>query len=271
MSYILEALKKLEKDKARSRKELDPIRQLVRLDYASAEPSRGMRGWHKLAISICVGVLLISATYWTTRRMFLSNLHDLVGPATKGRHVVLDEAQNPSGVQSQKEENARALPLALQDNATLLPRRESLSKPPSGEETGREGHQEVSPPEPSPPRNEYHSDVDQPNDSVGEPLKLDDDQVDELPTANMQRTVKSERRSRAGERTYAAQTPPNFPALKISAVAWSPDSVKRFAVVNLRSVHEGDSIEGAVVSEIQLDGVIFKWQGNEYRLLMSRH
>jgi hypothetical protein len=87
----------------------------------------------------------------------------------------------------------------------------------------------------------------------------------------MDLTAKVEKRGRDRQR-YASMRPPSgFPALRISAIAWSPDALKRFAIVNLKSVHPGDSIEGAMVSEIQSDGIVFKWQGSEYKILMSRH
>lgn len=272
MSYILEALRKLEREKARTRKEIDPVRQLVRLDHVSSEPSPKLRVWQKLAIGTSVGILLIGATYWTTRHIFLSNPQALVSSGRRGTDVSKEEIQVPVDVQEGRiEEGTKARSPVSQDNAILLGQKEVISRTRAHEETGREERQEDSLPGPSLPRSEYRPSLDQQSDTIREPLNLEDDQSGESPRVDVGRMARSERRNTAGERDYAAQLPQDFPALKISAVAWSSDTLKRFAIVNLKSVHEGDSIDGAVVSEIQIDGVIFKWRGNEYRLLMSRH
>ena len=107
-------------------------------------------------------------------------------------------------------------------------------------------------------------------DAIEQPLDLEDN---ELGTQGLYSDPASEQdgENTVGERFAVTHAPSGSPALKISAIAWSNDTSKRFAIVNLRSVHEGDSIEGALVHEIHEDGIVFKWQGDDYKILMSRH
>jgi hypothetical protein len=54
--------------------------------------------------------------------------------------------------------------------------------------------------------------------------------------------------------------------LKLQALAWSDDAVKRMAVINGRIVHEGESVEGYQVVEIRVEDVIVNAAGKSWRL-----
>ena len=54
--------------------------------------------------------------------------------------------------------------------------------------------------------------------------------------------------------------------LKLQALAWSDDAVRRMAVINGRIVHEGESVEGYQVVEIRVEDVIVNAAGKSWRL-----
>ena len=56
--------------------------------------------------------------------------------------------------------------------------------------------------------------------------------------------------------------------LRISAIVWSPDRGKRFAIVNLKTVYAGDSVAGARVEEILEDEVVFEKGGERFSVGM---
>lgn len=57
---------------------------------------------------------------------------------------------------------------------------------------------------------------------------------------------------------------------KVQAIAWSSIPAKRFAVINERIVHEGDAIEGVIVTRIGLDDVSLAKGGKELKLRFNR-
>jgi len=54
--------------------------------------------------------------------------------------------------------------------------------------------------------------------------------------------------------------------LKLQALAWSEDTVRRMAVINGRIVHEGESVDGYQVVEIRAEEVIVNAGGKSWRL-----
>lgn len=54
--------------------------------------------------------------------------------------------------------------------------------------------------------------------------------------------------------------------LKLQALAWSDEAVRRMAVINGHIVHEGESIEGYQVVEIRVEDVIVNAGGKSWRL-----
>jgi hypothetical protein len=70
--------------------------------------------------------------------------------------------------------------------------------------------------------------------------------------------------------TYAAAERLRDNRLKIQAIAWSPVSEERMAVINSLIVREGSSVEGFSVVAIRADDVIVKEQGRLYRVVFGR-
>ena len=58
--------------------------------------------------------------------------------------------------------------------------------------------------------------------------------------------------------------------MKIQAIAWSPNSDERMAVINSRIVREGGSVEGFSVVAIRQDDVIVREQGRLYRVIFGK-
>ena len=54
--------------------------------------------------------------------------------------------------------------------------------------------------------------------------------------------------------------------LKLQALAWSEDAVRRMAVINGRIVHEGESVDGYQVVKIRAEDVIVNAGGKSWRL-----
>jgi len=273
MSYILEALKKLEREKSRSRRAVDPLKQIVTHEYSPSVSLASRASWLKAAVGVLVAVALIGTTYWTTRYVLLPHRQTAVSEH-KGEPVVTNEvARDAEGLSGEHIRGRSRVPSSppstASDNASMpLDRKRPGSQlhaygdAPNEDDTGFEGGT-------YPLKSEYQSRLS-PLDAIEQPLDLEDN---ELGTQGLYSDPASEQEGEntAGERFAVTHAPSGSPALKISAIAWSNDTSKRFAIVNLRSVHEGDSIEGALVHEIHEDGIVFKWQGDNYKILMSRH
>jgi hypothetical protein len=80
-----------------------------------------------------------------------------------------------------------------------------------------------------------------------------------LPTPSDRFTESSAPRLSAGET-----------GLRISAIVWSPNRQKRFAIVNLKTVHEGDLVDDGRVVQIREDEVIFEKAGRRFSVGMGK-
>jgi hypothetical protein len=58
--------------------------------------------------------------------------------------------------------------------------------------------------------------------------------------------------------------------IKINAIAYSRERDSRFAVVNLKTIHEGDQVEGLSVIEIEENGIVFEQEGTKYRVTLGK-
>ena len=61
--------------------------------------------------------------------------------------------------------------------------------------------------------------------------------------------------------------PPEAPSpVDINAIVWSEEEARRFAMVNLKTVREGDSVMGLLVREIRKNSIIFIFRGEAFEL-----
>jgi len=56
--------------------------------------------------------------------------------------------------------------------------------------------------------------------------------------------------------------------IRISAIVWSPNRDKRFAIVNMKTVHAGDPVDGNTVVDILEDAVVFEKEGTRFSVGM---
>jgi hypothetical protein len=212
MSYILDALRRLEQDKELAKRGTSPMEAVFVPDIEGVEEPERMRlRW--VGVGVVLLVTVIALTYWITR-------HTLVPP---GEHAREGTARQLSSVQP--------------------------------------GY----PPAPPPPR---------------KPAEVADPSPPIRVEAGSQPVVSSRQDSLAGrqERAVISQDVSEDEVIqewrgsniKINAIAYSRDEASRFAVVNLKTVHEGDRFEDLAVVEIQENGIVFEMDGTKYRVLLGK-
>ena len=252
MSYILDALRRLEQDKDLAKRGASPMEAVLVPDIEGVEAPERMRLWW-----VCAGVVLlvtvIALTYWITR-------HTLVPPTEHAREGTAPQypsaqpAYDPSPLAPSPEaapssfqplpsgrERTAPLPTRVTSSSPVAP--PSLLPPPKPAEVV----------DPAPPiRAET---ANQPVVSAGE---------DTL--AGRQKRAATLREASEGE----AFEEWRGSEIKINAIAYSRDERSRFAVVNLKTVHEGDRVEGLAVVEIQENGIVFEEGGTKYRVLLGK-
>ena len=237
MSYILDALRRLEQDKELAKRGASPMEAVFVPDIEGVETPERMRFWW-VGAGVVLLVAAIALTYWITR-------HTLVPPT---EHALEGTAPQLSSAQPGYDPSPPApVPEAASSSFQILPsdREPTAPSPTLGKPA------EVT--NPSPPiRAEAGS---QPVVSVGE---------DGL--ASRQERAAMSREASEGEviREWTGS------GIKINAIAYSRDERSRFAVVNLKTVHEGDRVEGLAVVEIQENGIVFEEGGTKYRVLLGK-
>ena len=252
MSYILDALRRLEQDKELAKRGASPMEAVFVPDIEGVEEPERMRLWW-VGAGVVLLVTVIALTYWITR-------HTLVPPtehAREGTAPQLSSAQpgyDPSP--------AAPSPEAASSSFQPLPSdRERTAPTPTRVTSSSPAAPRYSPPlgkpaevaDPSPPiRAETGS---QPVVSA-----------DEDALASRQERAAVSREAPEGEviREWTGSE------IKINAIAYSRDEGSRFAVVNLKTVHEGDRIEGLAVVEIEENGIVFEEGGTKYRVSLGK-
>lgn len=268
MSTILDALRRLEEERRKSRQVADPLREALEPVAAPGRPppsTRRQAAWLGVVVLVLVASVLV--TYRLARR----------------------EDRQGGAVRSAAPAEALRIPTGEQTVARL-------PSPPSSELSGRAAGS-VSPPpgeapiEPDPRETARRPDrtdfgaVPFPDTRPAPaPILLSPDEQTELEIAAEAPMVGAEEIAPPAieeipreelEPEEAALEPRRATAqeeqgIRISAVVWSPEPESRFAVVNLRTLREGDEISGRVVDEIQPDGVIFVEGSERYKVLLGR-
>jgi hypothetical protein len=237
MSYILDALRRLEQDKELAKRGASPMDAVLVPDMEGVETPERMRLWW-VGAGVVLLVTVIALTYWITR-------HTLVPPtehAEEGTAPQISSAQ-PRYDQSRPAPSPEAASLSFQPPPS--DRERTAPSPP------RKKPAEVAAPI-SPVRAEAGS---QPVVSVGEDaLASRQESAAMSPEVSEGEIIQEWRGS----------------DIKINAIAYSRDERNRFAVVNLKTVHEGDRVEGLAVVEIQENGVVIEEGGTKYRVLLGR-
>ena len=260
MSYILDALRRLEQDKTRARKGVDPLRSF-------GEPARPVQGRteKRRILWLSAGFLLLLVTalvvaYWLvhhsdsapeTRRV--SEKPEAIttsgtGPRATGvfsppgtpsplpRNESAVESPDLSAVRSSSLYNGRG-------SSRPLSSRTSLTKSPLPDQ------ERGTPPDSSHEDEKAYSSVHR--------EKIPDSTTQ----ARSSVSQSSVQRSTSGHKQSG---------LKVSAIVWSHDRDKRFAVVNLKTVYEGDLIGDLAVVEILEDGIVFEEEGETFEVMLGK-
>jgi hypothetical protein len=216
MSYILDALRRLEQDKELAKRGASPMEAVFVPDIEGVEEPERMRLWW-VGAGVVLLITVIALTYWITRHTFV--------PPTE--HALEGTAPQLSSAQPGYDPPAPAPSPPLRKPAEVL--------------------------DPSPPiRAEAGS---QPVVSVGEDV-----------LASRQERAAMSREVSEGEVIQEWRGS----EIKINAIAYSRDEGSRFAVVNLKTVHKGDRVEGLAVVEIQENGIVFEEGGTKYRVSLGK-
>ncbi len=254
MSYILDALRRLEQDKERAKKGANPMEAVLVPDIEGEQrPARSRLWWTGAGVVLLVTV--ITATYWVTRR----TLDVPVKKAAEGMTPHLASA--PLG-------SNRAVPASAPEAvSSFLPPPRATPEPavpaPKRAEASLSGLPLSSPLPPGKPGEEAGS--------SSLPLRLETE--DRSPASVARGVVSSPRKGAPAALPDAAEDERveawRGSELKINAIAYSRDRKRRFAVVNLKTVREGDQVEGLSVVTIQENGVVFEKEGRKYRVVLS--
>lgn len=252
MSYILDALRRLEQDKELAKRGASPMEAVLVPDIEGVEEPERMRlRW--LGTGVVLLVTVIALTYWITR-------HTLDSPtehAREGSAPQLSSAQPeydpppPAASREAASSFFRTLPSDRERTAPAPTRVTSSSPaaPPSSLPLRKPA--EVA--DPSPPiRAETRN---QPVVSAGE---------DTLASRQERPAMSREAPQAEVIREWRGSE------IKINAIAYSRDENSRFAVVNLKTIHEGDRVEGLAVVEIQENGIVFEEGGTKYRVSLGK-
>lgn len=257
MSYILDALRRLEQDKEKSKRGANPMEAVLLPDVGGAERPARKRLW-LAATGIFLLLAVIAVTSWVTRHVVVST-----EPAAEG--TIPPVASAPPG-------RAASEPPFLSEV-------ESSSFEPLRPGTGRKVSASTPPafriPEkrPSPPSSEGPQDTPEPSSPVRAEevdLRAVSEEEEGLPDPEPEPDDANE--SDFEEEVLEEGFIEDWQGsdIKINAIAYSRDAENRFAVVNLKTVHEGDQVDGLSVVSIQENGIVFEWEGTRYRVLLGR-
>ncbi len=266
MSYILDALRRLEQDKESARKVANPFEAVMNPDPLPAGPSGSKRlAW--IGAGLVLLAVAVIGTYWVTLRISSgpSGNRSEILPANPLPSRVLPETRAP--VSSAGRSPAASAP--------------GLSEPVVFPAT------ETSSPVQTVPVNE---------EPLGIPEYLDNPSSAATPAESVESFPSSEVSipDSSGMESWTEREDPlpvsedsegtdpqevvvhevfhggKWGEIKINAIAWSPEEESRFAVINLRTVYEGDHINGILVTEIHENGIIFDEDGLKTKVVLGR-
>ncbi|MEW6441103.1 MAG: general secretion pathway protein GspB [bacterium] len=291
MSTILDALRKLEEDKRRARQGRDPLQ--MTLEPVSADQGKGplrrrRAAWLGTAALVLALLALGGTAYWRSVRQEPSARVEEPGekavrteePA-RAQAAADDEGEGLPVLSPETAPPPSALPEGPQMRAAAgpaeTPYRQIPALPPTATSPGDQAREEEPaggplaslspvdhPPEAWPGAEEEPPPPDEPEGAEEEPEAYE-------PAAPVEETVPGEtEEDLAVEGEPRRATAIEERGIRISAVVWSVEPANRFAVINLRTLHEGDQIDGKLVDEIQEDGVVFQQGGERYKIRLGR-
>lgn len=237
MSYILDALRRLEQDKELAKRGTSPMEAVFVPDIERVEEPERMRLWW-VGGGVVLLVTVIALTYWITRQTLVPPMEY----AREGTAPQLSSVQPgydpppPSPSPETASSSFQPLPSDRESAAPSPPLRKPAEVtdpfPPIRAEAGSQPV--VSPSQDS---------LDSRQESGAIVRDASEDEV-----------IQAWRGS----------------DIKINAIAYSRDEGSRFAVVNLKTVHVGDQVGDLAVVEIQENGIVFEEGGTKYRVSLGK-
>lgn len=273
MSTILDALRKLEEEKRKSKQGKDPLQ--VALEPVPP-PVRNPSRWPRTVVA-GAGILILSVavagTYWLTRRTAQTAHVEKAGTEmrvvqTRPHDPALPAAPEPKGQKELEAASRMDRARASQTPAS------ALEEPPQRIALAPRQTEPVSPFSVPAPDQPLAPEQDEPSSESGQAVPEDSDaglvepDVEEIGEEEIlpQGPVGEDESQPEARKATALEEK----GIRISAVVWNPEPSQRFAVVNLRTVHEGDEVGGRRVAEIREDGVVFLQGGERYKILLGR-
>ncbi len=262
MSTILDALRRLEQDKQIAKKGVNPLQSVLTDEPAvgEARSQRNLFAWSGAGFIVLI-LLAVAVTYWVAHRTEPFSPTDREGGRAP---AILSSERLPS---ASTELPAKVPAPVLPDiSMEKQPGKPSPAQPLSTEEERRF---QVSP---SPDRFQRGGDT---NVSESESIRSREPSWTRGEELRGGRVVPSEPGAYEPQditETAALPDPPrrSEPGIKISAIVWSSERKSRFAVVNLKTVHEGDRIGALGIVEIQEDGIVFEEDGETFKSMLGR-
>lgn len=284
MSTILDALRKLEEERRKSRQGVDPLREALE---PVAESPRPLPSRRRQAAWLGAGLLLLVAAVVLTYRLARREEPPARGASPAVTAGARRETPGPQGL----------APAPLPPRSETPPGRDSAlrsGRGAPGESADREAEQRaartdsadvplpeagLAPAVPAPFSEEMEPEMDEaaPPVESAEIFPQGPDLEEVVPEREtVLEEAAGDRGPRASPEAEADRPEPRRATaqeeqgIRISAVVWSPEPESRFAVVNLRTLREGDEVSGRIVDEIHPDGVVFVEGGERYKILLGR-
>jgi hypothetical protein len=276
LSSILKALKKIEGDALPPQTHPSLPKTIASKQRHQSNKSRR---WRKILYLFLVLLVLavVSVTLFSQRRLIIAKMMSMV--SSESPTVAPASDSSPSPVYRAKVPSAPATPApkppAVNRQAKTQPQKmESASSDKKFQASTRPGKRRLisgtAPPQATSGNRQPQLSR---NSRVKKPLPKDTPPPGSAPVPKT--TAPKEARPTApapGAKQPDKTRPPRTydriadSKLKLQALAWSDDAVRRMAVINGRIVHEGEAVEGYQVVEIRVEDVIVKAGGKSWRL-----
>lgn len=278
MSSILKALKKLETESTGN----NNLRSRPSLTHTTETARHRVREslfFHKGILAVSLVVILIGGAWFIFSRKAPEPVAKSKPEHKKAAAVPEKKASLPVIAQKEKAGGQTA---KQPEPATKLIATAALPVRESAEKTGSQAAKQ-----PEPEMEETRASVPAKNAPVEKPLpatekaEIKDDA--HAVTADENVPVPGPEENSAASRSYIdyqraessdrfsliAVKHENESGLKLQAIAWSENPELRMAVINNNIVREGGSVEGAAVTHIGEDMVVFKKEGEEWKQLFG--
>ncbi len=252
MSYILDALRRLEQDKEKTKRGANPMEAVLIPDMEQVEEPERRHFWW-IGVGAVLLLLAIATTYWITRQTFTPPVQEAQEGTARHLSSALPADDSPRQVTSPGSESSSYRPPVSARPAPV----------PS------QGRMTASRPEAMPapsPRNRPAERVDPPA-AIREDRGVQAEAYPDPPVTPVRQERVALSQQASEDEVFQEW---RGPEIKINAIAYSRDEAGRFAVVNLKTVREGDRVDGLAVVEIRENSIVFEEGGARYKISLGK-